>query len=181
MTEVGILDAIQEQINIERSQILDAASEKAEKILKKAQDEVDLINSGTASVKARGQDEVRVSPVVLQAKQAGMEKAFARAIEQLAQLRSKPEYPAILKTLMLEAYDGLSGDVDILVNAADVELAKKVAAELQISGKVVSTTDFDGGVTLSKDGKAVNHNSFVSRVANVKTLFSGKVASILYA
>ena len=64
---------------------------------------------------------------------------------------------------------------------ADVELAKKIAAELQVVGKVTGTTDFDGGVSVVIDGNCINHNSFVSRVAKVQTLQSGKVASILYA
>ena len=182
MAEIGILDTIQKEIENERGKIIQAASRQAEDILQKARQEVERLKDAFArkTGKGKGGGLGRTSPVILRAKQDGMAQAFAGALDQLKQLRSKPEYPVVLKKLMQEACSGLSGDLEIQVNPADVGLAEKLAAELRISGRVVGKDEISGGVVLVQEGKIFNRNTFESRLAMVQNLLSGKVATILY-
>ncbi|MBI5788487.1 MAG: hypothetical protein HZA78_06515 [Candidatus Schekmanbacteria bacterium] len=183
MSEVGILEVIQEQIGLAREKILQAASQQANEILQKAEFEVKRLNEVIAEkkkIQAKTTQIKCVSPLVLNVKQEGMTQVFDSALKELNNLRSQPNYAQVLEKLMAEAYSGFTGTVDIFVNPADVAAAKSIAAKLNIAGNVQAKDSIIAGVSISQNDLVANHNTFASRISKVRIMLSGKVAGVLY-
>lgn len=127
---------------------------------------------------ARLEGKKRVASV----KEAAVMNAFDRAAERLASLRGGDTYPAVFKSLVSEAFAGVSGDMVLLIDPADEALARQTLRELGIDVEVRPELSTSGGVAvLTGNGRIMRRNTLEDRLEKVRHSIQSDVAEILFS
>ncbi|MDH4140028.1 MAG: V-type ATP synthase subunit E [Coriobacteriia bacterium] len=186
-----IFRALDEQADKEIEQILTDARDHAKAIGEEADEQGNVIRQTTADATekavreratrsmnaARLQGKKRVASV----KEESVRGAFEAATARLGEMRSESEYPAIFRTLAEEALQGLNGEVEVLVDKADVALAERTVADLGLSAKVKPELKTSGGLAVrTGGGRIMRRNTFEDRLEKAEKLIQAEVAEILF-
>lgn len=187
-----ILIALEEQGEAEARDILDAATEQARGIDKDAKAQAARIRKSIVEV-ARTHVQTRAAHIVngagLDARRivaAVKEKAIAEANQQaLAQfdsVRASPGYAGVFRSLATEALAGLEGEVTLIVNPADEQLADKALAAAGLPGAVQTDESTRGGLTVvANAGTLFRRNTLEARLEKFGEIGRASVAEILFA
>ena len=187
-----IFRALEEQAQKEREDILSAARAQADAIAEDAAEQAEGLCAARvektetiAKLKAaKTMNAVRLEAKkqVASIKDAAVAEAFDTAGDQLASARASEWYTDVFRSLVQEAAEGVSGEVVLLVDPADADLAKSAAADLGIDVEVRGELSTKGGVAvLTGDGRIVRRNTFEDRLEKVRQLVQSDVAEILFS
>ena len=186
-----IFRALEEQADRDCREILDGAKAQAKGIEADAKAEADKIK---ADKLAAADNAVRVKvgqtlnaaklankKDIAAAKDRGIEAVYADALGQFANLRGSKGYEELFKRLAEEALVGVNGDVTLLVDPADADLAKRTLASLGVSGQVDASASTVGGLTVAASGGRVfRRNTLEERMSKVRKTRQAEVAEILF-
>jgi vacuolar-type H+-ATPase subunit E/Vma4 len=185
-----ILRALEEQAQAECEEIRTEASEHAEHIVREGEQEAERIRAAHARQAeqdaskrstrtlntARLEAKARVSKI----KGTALEGVFQRASEQLGAVRGSPEYPRLFKRLAEEALADIDTDAKVHVDAADVDLARRVVSEIGVSAEVLGDVTSAGGLVVELDeGRIMRRNTFEDRLSRARSSLQADVAKAL--
>ncbi len=134
-------------------------------------------DAATLKERKKSVAELEGRKLVLGAKQEMIEKAFAQAVEELANMPEK-EYIAFLREQLSGFKKG-----EVVLSARDLErIGKKLAPILEKAGLTLSkeTADIAGGFILNEGSTSVN-GSLESLLEAGKKQITSKLAEILFA
>ncbi len=116
----------------------------------------------------------------------GIREVFVTAEEELATLSSSPEYPAILRSLIIEGREVVGGgEIVILCRSVDTEVVKDAAEGLE-GVTIRSLPPHDplirsgGVIVISKDTPIRCDQTFATRLDQQRDHLTQKVSGILY-
>lgn len=191
MAIADILRALEQQAEEECREILEAAEEEAAAIRREADEEADKARarrlkqadaSGTAQA-ARAVNTVRLETKrnIASVKERAVGTVFADALEEMGRLRGTPNYAEVFAALAREAAEGVSGKAEVLVAAADRDLAEKTVSGLGIDASVNPDFDTRGGlVIVTGDGRVFRRNTFEDRLGRFRQSGQARVAEIMF-
>jgi vacuolar-type H+-ATPase subunit E/Vma4 len=184
-----ILRALDEQAESDAGTIIQQAKAEAEGILRDAREDADAAKAARLE-RAHAQVEPRADQLINSARlqnKRDIEAARAEAIEEvfddagkkLASIRSDAEsYRMLMKALTKEALAGIDGDAEVLVDEADVELARSLVPEgVKVTG---SPTSLGGVTVLARAGRVARRNTIEARLQAVRQASASDVAEILF-
>ncbi|MCU0605837.1 MAG: V-type proton ATPase subunit E [Candidatus Edwardsbacteria bacterium] len=185
-----LLRVIEAEAAAERERVLDAAREQAAAIAQAARDRVRAAREAgdrlrqeeerAARLKAASAAELSASALLLSAKSAVLDAAFAAAGDRLRTLDGAA-YRAALKALLAEAAAGLDGPLVITVRGADVKLAGEAARELKLDATVAADGAADGGVVAAgRDGRMMVCNRFADRIERARPALLSRLSQVLW-
>jgi len=115
--------------------------------------------------------------LVMRAKEELVDQAFSVAMEELSRIRSREDYPDILRRLTQEVVDELGSDLVIEVSPEDSELMEKMAAEMGLNAIVRPSLECMGGLAATpRDGRILLVNTFDSRLERAREVLRAQVA-----
>ncbi len=189
-----ILRALEEQAQADIEQILADARAQAEAIMAQARDEatdtaqkhVDNAERVTRAKAAQTVNAARLESKkrVAAVKEGAVQDVFVQAQEALERLRETDGYPALLKALAEEALAGTDANAaaEVQVDSRDVEVAKRVVAEIGADASVSASDGIAGGLVVVLDGGRVfRRNTLRDRLAKVRQYVQADVAEILFS
>jgi vacuolar-type H+-ATPase subunit E/Vma4 len=187
-----IFRALEQQADQEIAEMLDAAREQAAGIEEDGeaqgasirQDKIDGARHQVAGRVARVINAARLDARrgIAGVREKAIEDAYGQALGRLDALRSQSDYPALFRALAEEAIAGIEGEVTVLVDPADAQLAAKVMADLGVAATVDATTSTRGGLTLLADGDTmVRRNTIEDRIEKYRAVGESAVAEALSA
>ena len=117
---------------------------------------------------------------------AGKERAirdvFDAALTGLAGVRARSDYPAIFRALADEALAGVEGEFELLVDAADVDLARQYLGERGAVADVKTDISTTGGlIVVTERGTVLRRNTLEDRLDKLRGLAQADVAEIIFA
>lgn len=187
-----IFRALEQQADQEIAEMLDAARQQAVGIEEDGEAQGAFIRQEKIDG-ARQQIAGRVARVINAARldarrgiagvrEAAIENAYGQALTRLDTLRSQSDYPALFRALAEEALAGIEGEVTVLVDPADAQLAAKVTADLGVTVTVDPTASTRGGLTVLADGGTMaRRNTIEDRVEKYRAVSESAVAEALSA
>lgn len=111
--------------------------------------------------------------IIGEARQEFVDTALERTRDCLANLRSEAGYPAVLRRLVQQAFDGLEGSlgdihtVTVEINRRDLELMEEILAEMDLDLPLVADLKTWGGLIVKSSGaKVVVINTLEARLAS---------------
>ncbi len=160
-----ILEALDEQCRQECREIFDRAQEEAKRIIEKAQEEAEnLRKQRLERVRAEAESEatsilysarLKAKNEVIRARDEVASKAMTLAEERLKDLRSRPDYPDVLRAYLEEAVSQLEGKVVVHVDPRDKELAQKILKRMGVKFELRTDIETAGGVMVSNEEEDV--------------------------
>ena len=185
-----IFKALDEQARCECDDLLAVAQGQASSIMEEARREADRltqakVDAAAESAGVKANKMVNAGRLDARKRLAGVRDAavvgvFDDTLERLGSFRSSPEYPAVFKALAEEALAGVEGPCELVVDPADADLARAVAAEHGGACTVSTGLTSVGGVTVTAaGGRVLRSNTFESRLEKARGLVQGRVAEIL--
>jgi len=187
-----IFRALEEQAEQECQQILEDASDQSDAILEEAQEQAEEIRSKlvTETEKAtrltasqsinssRLENKKKVAAI----KQDAVVGIFDKVLQKAKDLRGSNSYEATLKVLVEEAIEGLEGDVQVLVDPADADLASSILSKIGISAEVKPEISTSGGVVVvTGEGRIMRRNTIEDRLEKIEPHIQADVAEILFS
>ena len=165
------LEASRGKLEAERTKIVEAARKQAENLKRQ------IVGSGRLA--ARNQELLMIETAV--------NNAFDEARKKLASSGGKESYRLLLTDIIEESITSVgSGEVLIESNKNDVELVRKILADLQkknpsLKAKVSDQSiDVLGGIrTKSADGTMTYDNTLDSRIERLKPLIRKNISQVL--
>jgi V/A-type H+/Na+-transporting ATPase subunit E len=164
------LEASRGKLEAERTKIIESANKQAENLKRQ------IIGSGRLA--ARNQELLLIENAV--------NDAFEDAKKKLESANNKDSYKALMNSIIQESISSVGSEVIIECNKNDVELIRKILADLQsknpqvkakLSGQYI---DVIGGIRLkSADGTMTYDNTIDSRIERLKPLIRKNIAQIL--
>jgi len=186
-----IFRALEDQAQLECDQILESARDQARAIAEDAAEEAESIRTSRVDESermvrsraartlntARMDGKKRVSAI----KEQAVSTTFDKALGALAAVRGTADYPIIFKALVDEAVAGLEGDMEVLVDPADEQIAAKILADVGIGAPVKPELSTAGGIVVSMNsGRIMRRNTLESRLEKVGLIAQAEVAEILF-
>jgi V/A-type H+-transporting ATPase subunit E len=186
-----IFQALEEQADKEIEEILQDARDQAAAIDEEAIDEAEAVrqrlvgemarvtqSQGTRTTNAaRLESKKQIAAI----KQEAVEASFDAALDRLAEQRATKDYADIFRSLAEEAVVGLDGEMDVLVDPADVQLAESAFDDLGIQVTVAGELETTGGLVVrTHGGRIMRRNTFEERLEKVRHLIQSDVAEILF-
>jgi V/A-type H+-transporting ATPase subunit E len=165
------LEASRGKLEVERTRIIESAKKQAENLKRQ------IVGSGRLT--ARNQELLMIENAV--------NNAFEEARKKLADAGDKDSYRALMSGIIEESVSSVgSGEVVIECNRKDVELVKKILADLQKRNTMVQAKVSDqhidvlGGIRVkSADGTMTYDNTIDSRIERLKPLIRKNIAQLL--
>ncbi|MBW6467901.1 MAG: V-type ATP synthase subunit E [Coriobacteriia bacterium] len=187
-----IFRALDEQADKECEDILATARAQAEAILADAEEQaagicsacVEHTESAMQRKTAKQTNAARLEgkKKVASVKEAAVSDAFEKSAERLASIRTRDTYPGIFKSLVSEAFAGVSGDMVLLVDPSDEALARQALDELGVDAEVRTELSTSGGVAvLTGNGRIMRRNTLEDRLDKVRNFIQSDVAEILFS
>lgn len=176
------IEAIVATANERAAAILTAARAEAESIVAarertiKAQREAGL-------VRARSAAQLEASALKLRAQHAGVERVFAGAKAQLAEISSDPaRYEPVFARLLEEALSTVGKDKVAAIEVAptDVDLAKKTLQPDDLAAKVEGKDDVRGGVRVRTTSRSAIENTLADRLEALEGELASEVSQALF-
>ena len=185
-----ILRALDEQAASDCGTIVDQAHAEAEAILRDARQQAGAAKAARLE-RARAQVEPRVGQLInsarLQnkrdidaARAVAIEDVFDDAARKLAALRDDPEsYSKLLKGLLDEAMAGSDGDIEAVVDEADLALLASMVSTTTCT-LTAAETPLGGVTVLTCNGKVARRNTLEDRLEAVRRSSASDVAEMLF-
>lgn len=160
-----ILEALDEQCRQECREIFDRAQEEAKRIIAKAQEEAEALRRQRLDrMKAEAESEatsilysarLKAKNELIRAREEVASRALELAEERLKDLRSRDDYPDILKGYLEEALSQFEGKVVIHVDPRDKDLVSRLMKKTGIKHELRTDLETAGGVVVSNEGEDV--------------------------
>lgn len=187
-----IFRALEEQAEQECQEILADARDQAEGILEEAQDEAEeirkrLVDETERSTRQKASQSVNSARLetkkkVASLKQEAVANAFEKALDKARSIRDSESYAKTFRALAEEAATDLEGDMKVLVDQADVELAKRTFDEMGVAAEVAAEIETVGGlVIVTGGGRIMRRNTFEDRLEKVQQHIQADVAEIMFS
>jgi vacuolar-type H+-ATPase subunit E/Vma4 len=191
MSIEDILQALDDQCRQECQEIFRRAESETQDILDKAESEAEAVRRGRLDkVKTEAESEVtstrysarlKSKNAVISAKEKVAERALAEAEKRLRDMRSRPDYPAILEELVKEGLARISGKVSLHVDPADEKVADEVMRGLGLDYELHTDIRTVGGAVISDTGGRVKIiNTVEERLNRAREKLRMKVSGILF-
>jgi len=185
-----IFKALDEQARCECDDLLAVAQGQASSIMEEARREADRLtqakvdaageSAGTKASKTVNAGRLEARKRLAGVRDAAVVRVFDDTLTKLGSFRSSPEYPAVFKALAEEALVGVDGPCELVVDPADADLARGVAASHGGVCTVATSLTSVGGVTVTAaGGRVLRSNTFESRLEKARGLVQARVAEIL--
>jgi vacuolar-type H+-ATPase subunit E/Vma4 len=186
-----IFSALEEQADKEIEQILQDARDQAEAIAEEADDEAQTLRERmvndrertTRSSAVRTTNAARLDSKkrVAAIKQQAVEDVFKAALGRLAAARAGSDYDGVFVALAEEAIAGLDGELEVLVDPADLALAEKTFAELDVPVSIRADIETAGGlIVMTNEGRVMRRNTLEERMGKLRQMTQSDVAEILF-
>lgn len=191
-----LLAAIEQEAAQEIARIEAESRRTAEKILAQAEaqaQEIEATALAAAEAKLRSdaarlivQARIAATRHVMHVREAIYQRAAQEAQAELAAVRSRPDYPAILAALLAEAIaalpaaHGSGGSLVIYCDPRDAGQVQALAAS-QAASVVPSLTTWGGVDVATADHRIVARNTLEARLARAEPHLRRMVAQLLFA
>jgi len=187
-----IFRALEEQAEQECRQILEDARDQADAIIEEANEKAQEIRDNMVAeaervTRRRASQSVNSARLETKKKVAALKQdavagVFDKALESMRTLRDSGAYPATFKALAEEAVAGLDGGVEVLVDPADADLARRTFEEKGIDAAVKPEISTSGGlVVVTGGGRIMRRNTLEDRLGKVRQLIQSDVAEKLFS
>lgn len=187
-----IFRALEEQADRECDLILSDARDQADAIVSEAGDQADAIRAGRVEdaervTRQKAAQSVNAAKLeskkrVAAVKQQAVADAFEAALTELGKVRTSGTYPTILRTLAEEAIAGVEGDIEVLVDPADADLAASTFAAMGMTVEIKPELKSTGGLIVrTQHGRIMRRNTFEDRLEKVEPSIQSDVAEILFS
>lgn len=187
-----IFRALEEQATNDIAQVIADAEAHAQAILEEAEASAATVRAARVQdaerqARARSMQGLNAARLEARKRQAGVKEraiadVFDRALERLGTVRSDSAYREVFTRLAEEALAGVSGDVVVLVDPADVSLAEQVISSLGVQATVKPDITTSGGLVVVTGGGAISRrNTFESRLEKLKSSAQAQVAEMVFA
>ena len=104
------------------------------------------------------------------------------ARQSLGTVRESTDYEDLFARLLAEALEGVSGEIEVLVDPRDAELARAQLAHRDLAGTIKPNLDTAGGVVVSTHGGRIfRRNTLEDRFEKLSGLAQADVARILFS
>lgn len=186
-----IFRALEEQADAECKTVLDNAKAQADAILAEAREEADAIkrrrleqvesavqNKMRQALNAAKLENRRKTAAI---KEAAIDDVFDGASAELGKLREGGTYQETLRALLEEALEGVTGPVEVLVDARDQELAEPLLKSAGVSYEINPTETSGGIVVVAGDGRIYRRNTFEDRLGKLRQRSQASVSEILFS
>lgn len=186
-----IFRALEEQADAECQSVLDNAKTQADAIMAEAREEAEAIRQrrlerAEAAVRSKTMQMVNAAKLENRRKTAAIKEqaigdVFDAAGGRLAQYRGDAGYAQTFRALLDEAFTGVTGDVEVEVDARDRATAEDVLKGAGV-GYTITETDISGGVAvIAGGGRIFRRNTFEDRLAKVRQRSQATVSEILFS
>ncbi len=189
-----IFRALEEQAEQECQQVLEDARYQADAILEEAQEKAEevrrrLVEEAEKATRLKASQAVNSARLeskkkIAAIKQETVAEVFGKVPEKAKDFRGSDSYPSTFEALLKEALVGLEGedDVQVLVDPADVELAKATLSKLGVSAEVKPDISTVGGVVVATDnGRIMRRNTLEDRLDKAQQYIQADVAELLFS
>ncbi|MBA4371165.1 MAG: hypothetical protein C0418_06285 [Coriobacteriaceae bacterium] len=187
-----IFTALEEQAGEECAEILESAREQVSVIAEEAAEEAATIrnrrveNAERAATAVTGRQlnaaRLEAKKRVASVKEAAVRDVYERALADLGKVRGAAGYEALFRDLAAEALEGVSGQLDVLVDPADAKLGEKVLADLAPGASVRGDISTAGGlVVVFEGGRIMRRNTLEDRLEKSRRWSQAQVAEMLFA
>lgn len=187
-----IFRALEEQASKDSDAVLAEARAHADSIIREAERDAarardNRVADAQRAARSRSAQELNSAKLDARKKTAAVKEravtqAFDRALAELDKARSRSGYAQSFNRLLDEALEGVSGEYVVLVDPADVELAKSALADKGISVPVQGDLATSGGVAVSTHGgRVMRRNTLEDRLDKLRGLAQADVAEILFS
>jgi vacuolar-type H+-ATPase subunit E/Vma4 len=189
-----LIQLLEQEARVEKDQALKEAETKAAEIIEAARREAQetetaargRVEAEQAQARARAAStaSLRAAALVLAAKDEAIRQVFEQAEAELRQAAANPQpRGAVLRSLLHEAAQGLSGGGRLTVDTSDADVAavRDACRELGLDADVREAADVADGVRVaSADGRVIVENTLGSRLARARREMVSKVAEMLW-
>jgi len=187
-----IFRALEEQAAKDSDAVLAEARAHADSIIEEAEHEAARsrdrhVEEAQRSARSRSAQELNSAKLdarkkIAAVKERAVREVFDRALDELAKARSDSGYAEAFSRLADEALEGVSGEFSVLVDPADLEVAKSVLASKGISAEVRGDLAAAGGLVISTEGgRVMRRNTLEDRLEKLRGLAQADVAEILFS
>lgn len=187
-----IFRALEEQAERDVAQVMDDAKSHAAVILDEARTQADAARDARvadAERMARAQSTHSLNAARLEArkrqasvKDRAIDTVFDDALARLKDARSQADYGQVFEKLAREAMQGIEGDLEVLVDPADADIAKQVLGSLGKSARVRTDIATSGGLVVLTDGGHISRrNTLEDRLEKLRSIAQADVAAIVFA
>ena len=187
-----IFRALEEQADKDVEAVLGEARAHAQAIREEAEREAAMTREhriAEAERVAKAKSAQDLNAVKLEArkrvaavKEKAVRDAFDSALAALSQVRARPDYPAIFANLLDEAVADIDAEWELLVDPADVDLARETLASKGLAAGVAGDISTAGGVIVSMHGGTVTRrNTLEDRLDKLRGMAQAEVAELLFA
>ena len=187
-----IFRALEEQAEQECQQILEDARGQSDAILEEAQEQAEeirnkLVTETEKATRLTASQSINSSRLenkkkVAAIKQDAVVGVFDKVLQKAQDLRGSSSYEAKFKVLVEEAIEGLEGDVQLLVDPADADLASRTLSKMGVSGEVKPEISTSGGVVaVTGGGRIMRRNTIEDRLEKIEPRIQADVAEILFS
>lgn len=119
---------------------------------------------------------------VASAKERAVANVFTDAKAALGSVRARPDYAMLFESMLREALDGTSGEVEVIVDPADAGLARQVLDKIGREATVSTDIASAGGVVVALDKRRImRRNMLEDRLDKFEGVSQADVAEILFA
>ena len=187
------MQLLEQEARVEKDTALEEAQAKAEEILAAASRETDGIEAEArrrveaeqvqARARATSTASLRAAALVLAAKDEAIRKVFEQAEADLrAAAANPPRRAAVLRGLLREAAQGLTGRLTVEAAGGDVQAVRDACRELGLDAEVREAPGVADGVRVaSPDGRVVVENTLSSRLGRARREMVSRVAETLWS
>lgn len=188
-----LMQLLEQEARVEKDKALEEARAKAEEILAAASRETDEIEAEArrrveaeqlqARARATSTASLRAAALVLAAKDEAIRTVFEQAEAELRTAAANPQRrAAVLRGLLREAAQGLTGRVTVEAPGGDVHAVREACRELGLDAEVREAPGVTDGVRVgSPDGRVVVENTLSSRLGRARREMVSRVAETLWS
>lgn len=187
-----IFRALEEQADKDVEAVLAESRAHAEAIREEAEREAAVtrehrIAEAERVAKARSAQELNSVKLearkrVAAVKERAVREAFDQALASLSEVRTRSDYPAIFAALLDEAIASLEPGWELVVDPADVDLARSTLASRGIAAEVRGDISTAGGMIISmRGGTVTRRNTLEDRLDKLRGKAQAEVAELLFA
>jgi vacuolar-type H+-ATPase subunit E/Vma4 len=187
-----IFRALEEQAEQECQQILEDARDQADGIIEEANDKAreirdNMVAETERTTRRKASQSVNSARLETKKKVAALKQdavagVFDKALDGMRALRNTAAYPATFKALTKEAVAGLESEPEVLVDAADVDLARRTLEEFGVTAAIRPEISTSGGLVVATDGgRIMRRNTLEDRLGKIRQFIQADVAEILFS
>ena len=187
----NLLKSVDEGAEVKEQELRENARITIESIKKKAQEQADQVRQALISdaEKSATTEKNKLMYIAgsknksdhIKIREELFSSAFNEAKLRLSQLREDPEYPAIFKTLTMDAARALGADTfHVHVDPRDEVLCRETLAALNLLAGIIPDLDSSGGLVAGlPDGSVIISNTVESRMERAQERKKREIYSIL--